>query len=266
MEIPFTRPYFRGDEGAAVAEVDRLGLGLPGPARARVRGGVRRACRRRRRRRDDQLHDGAAARAVRLRRRPGRRGRSSRRCRSSRPRTPSGRTARTPVFADVDPRTGNIDAADGRARHHRPHARRSCRCTSSGCRPTWIRSSSLRGAAGSRSSRTPRARSEPRYRSRPIGSLGPLACFSLHPRKVITTGEGGMIAVAGPGDRRPAAHSCASTRWTCRTWPATRARDVVIESYPERGWNARMTDMQAALGLTPARAARRDPRGATATG
>ena len=44
------------------------------------------------------------------------------------------------------------------------------------------------------------------------------------------------------------------------------ARDVVIESYPERGWNARMTDMQAALGLTPARAARRDPRGATATG
>ena len=27
------------------------------------------------------------------------------------------------------------------------------------------------------------------------------------------------------------------------------ARDVVIESYPERGWNHRMTDMQAALGL-----------------
>jgi perosamine synthetase len=27
------------------------------------------------------------------------------------------------------------------------------------------------------------------------------------------------------------------------------ARDVVLESYPERGWNARMTDMQAALGL-----------------
>ena len=28
------------------------------------------------------------------------------------------------------------------------------------------------------------------------------------------------------------------------------ARDIVIEGYPERGWNARMTDMQAALGLT----------------
>jgi perosamine synthetase len=33
------------------------------------------------------------------------------------------------------------------------------------------------------------------YKGRPIGSLGPLACFSFHPRKVITTGEGGMIAV-----------------------------------------------------------------------
>ena len=36
------------------------------------------------------------------------------------------------------------------------------------------------------------------YKGRPIGSLGPLACFSLHPRKVITTGEGGMIAVQDP--------------------------------------------------------------------
>src|SRR3954471_24172415 len=37
-----------------------------------------------------------------------------------------------------------------------------------------------------------------RYKGRPIGSLGPLARFSLHPRKVITTGEGGMIAVHDP--------------------------------------------------------------------
>ena len=36
------------------------------------------------------------------------------------------------------------------------------------------------------------------YKGRPIGSLGPLACFSFHPRKVITCGEGGMIAVDDP--------------------------------------------------------------------
>jgi perosamine synthetase len=88
-----------------------------------------------------------------------------------------------------------------------------------------------------------------RYRSRPIGSLGPLACFSLHPRKVITTGEGGMIAVHDPAvaDRlRQLRQHAMDVSDLARHG----ARDVVIESYPERGWNVRMTDMQGALGLS----------------
>ena len=93
-----------------------------------------------------------------------------------------------------------------------------------------------------------RAPSAPRYKSRPIGSLGPLACFSLHPRKVITTGEGGMITVEDPEVaarlRRLRQHSM-----DVSDLARHGARDVVIEAYPERGWNARMTDMQAALGL-----------------
>jgi perosamine synthetase len=86
------------------------------------------------------------------------------------------------------------------------------------------------------------------YKSRPIGSLGPLACFSLHPRKVITTGEGGMIAVADPEVaarlRRLRQHGM-----DVSDLARHNARDIVIEGYPERGWNCRMTDMQAALGL-----------------
>jgi dTDP-4-amino-4,6-dideoxygalactose transaminase len=86
------------------------------------------------------------------------------------------------------------------------------------------------------------------YRSRPIGSLGPLACFSLHPRKVITTGEGGMIALQDPV---VAARLRQLRQHAMDLSDLARhgARDVVIESYPERGWNYRMTDMQAALGL-----------------
>jgi perosamine synthetase len=87
-----------------------------------------------------------------------------------------------------------------------------------------------------------------KYRSRPIGSLGPLACFSLHPRKVITTGEGGMIAVNDPdvaGRLRQLRQHAMDVSDLARHG----ARDVVLESYPERGWNCRMTDMQAALGL-----------------
>ena len=86
------------------------------------------------------------------------------------------------------------------------------------------------------------------HRGRPIGSLGPLACFSFHPRKVITCGEGGMIAVHDPAVaerlRRLRQHAMDTSALQRHS-----ARDVVIEHYPERGWNARMTDLQAAVGL-----------------
>ena len=86
------------------------------------------------------------------------------------------------------------------------------------------------------------------YKSRPIGSLGPLACFSLHPRKVITTGEGGMIAVHDPA---VAARLRTLRQHAMDLSDLARhgAKDIVFEGYPERGWNCRMTDMQAALGL-----------------
>jgi perosamine synthetase len=86
------------------------------------------------------------------------------------------------------------------------------------------------------------------YKGRKIGSLGPLACFSLHPRKVITTGEGGMITVSDPEVaerlRRLRQHAM-----DVSDLARHGAKDVIIESYPERGWNHRMTDMQAQLGL-----------------
>jgi dTDP-4-amino-4,6-dideoxygalactose transaminase len=65
---------------------------------------------------------------------------------------------------------------------------------------------------------------------------------------VITTGEGGMITVHDPTVaerlRRLRAHAMDVSDLARHA-----ARDVVIESYPERGFNVRMTDMQAALGL-----------------
>jgi perosamine synthetase len=86
------------------------------------------------------------------------------------------------------------------------------------------------------------------YKGRPVGSLSAMACFSLHPRKVMTTGEGGMITVQDPelGERlrRLRQHSMSVSDLARH-----RTDRVVIESYPEPGFNYRMTDMQAALGL-----------------
>jgi perosamine synthetase len=87
-----------------------------------------------------------------------------------------------------------------------------------------------------------------RYRDRPVGSLGPVSCFSLHARKVITTGEGGMITT---DDAELAARLRRLRHHGMDVSDLDRhaARDVVFEDYPERGWNARMTDFQAAVGL-----------------
>lgn len=83
---------------------------------------------------------------------------------------------------------------------------------------------------------------------RPIGApLSDAACFSFHPRKVLTTGEGGMIATGRPD----IAARCTTLRQHAMSVSDLErhgAARVSIESYPEPGFNYRMTDMQAALG------------------
>jgi perosamine synthetase len=76
------------------------------------------------------------------------------------------------------------------------------------------------------------------YKGRPCGSFGDLSTFSFYPNKHITTGEGGMIVT----DSDAVAEECRSLRNLC----FTAERRFVHERL---GWNLRMTNMQAALGL-----------------
>ncbi len=76
---------------------------------------------------------------------------------------------------------------------------------------------------------------------------GDIACFSFHPRKLLTTGDGGMLTTSN-----------AEIDAKFRLWrqhgmnvPDTvrhSSREVVFESYPELGFNYRLTDIQAAIG------------------
>ena len=87
-----------------------------------------------------------------------------------------------------------------------------------------------------------------KYHGRQIGSEAETACFSFHPRKVITTGEGGMITTS----RADFAERLRLLRQHGMSLSDTArhsARKVVIESYDCLGYNYRMTDIQAAIGV-----------------
>ena len=76
---------------------------------------------------------------------------------------------------------------------------------------------------------------------------GDIACFSFHPRKLVTTGDGGMLTTANPEfDRR-----FRLWRQHSMSVPDTvrhQSNQVTFEAYPEIGFNYRMTDIQAAVG------------------
>ncbi|MEW6054760.1 MAG: DegT/DnrJ/EryC1/StrS family aminotransferase [Nitrospirota bacterium] len=86
------------------------------------------------------------------------------------------------------------------------------------------------------------------YRGKKIGGNGNTACFSFHPRKIITTGEGGMITT---DDSDTAARLRRFRHHGMSVSDIERhlANRIIIETYPEIGYNYRMTDMQAAMGI-----------------
>ncbi|WP_248961928.1 DegT/DnrJ/EryC1/StrS family aminotransferase [Sphaerisporangium perillae] len=151
----------------------------------------------------------------------------------------------TPVFADIDPATGNLTAKTiDAARTPRTRAVivvhqagvpadiDDIRAVHNGL--TLIEDAAC--AAGSR------------YRGRPVGAGSTVSAWSFHPRKLLTTGEGGMLTTDDPEwaarARRLREHgmsvSAAERHASGSTAP---------EEYTEVGFNYRMTDLQAAVGL-----------------
>ncbi len=153
----------------------------------------------------------------------------------------------TPVFADIDPLTYNLDpsateaAITPRTKAIMPVHQIGLPADMDG----FLRIAAERDLALVEDAACAIGAS---YRGRPIGSLGPPACFSLHPRKVITTGEGGMITT-NDVELAERLRKLRQHAMDLSDLARHNATDIVFESYPERGWNARMTDLQGALGL-----------------
>jgi len=87
------------------------------------------------------------------------------------------------------------------------------------------------------------------YKGRPVGGIGDLGCFSFHPRKVITTGEGGMVTT----NRPDLAEKVASYRNHGATGLSTAEREhprnYSMATFNNLGYNLRLSDIQAAVGI-----------------
>ena len=87
-----------------------------------------------------------------------------------------------------------------------------------------------------------------KYKGHHVGSFGNTGCFSFHPRKAITTGEGGMVttndADLAEKIRRLRDHGAAMTDLQRHLG----ARPYLLADHPDAGYNQRMTDLQAAIG------------------
>ena len=86
------------------------------------------------------------------------------------------------------------------------------------------------------------------YKGKRVGAHSPLVCFSFHPRKIITTAEGGVITT----DSKEYAEKITALRqhyMTVSDLARHKTGSIIFESYPEIGYNFRMSDVQAAIGI-----------------
>jgi len=86
------------------------------------------------------------------------------------------------------------------------------------------------------------------YQGHHAGTFGEIGCFSFHPRKSITTGEGGMITTAQPEidhlSRILRDHGASQTDFDRKA----KKLAFLLSDYKHLGYNYRMTDIQGALG------------------
>ncbi|MBT4865560.1 MAG: DegT/DnrJ/EryC1/StrS family aminotransferase [Planctomycetaceae bacterium] len=87
------------------------------------------------------------------------------------------------------------------------------------------------------------------YRGKPVGGLGDIGCFSFHPRKVITTGEGGMVTT----NDAELANRIGCLRNHGASQPpgpqSAPGRPYSMGAFETLGFNLRMSDIQAAVGV-----------------
>jgi perosamine synthetase len=147
------------------------------------------------------------------------------------------RAGATPVLVDVDPLTWNMDVA-GLENHVTPRTKAIMVVHIFGLPVDMDPVIELARRRGLKIIEDAAQAHGQTYRGRPCGAMGDIATFSFYPNKHVTTGEGGMLTTndAKLVDR------CRSLRNLCFKPEQRFVHD-------ELGWNFRMTNLQAAVGV-----------------
>jgi dTDP-4-amino-4,6-dideoxygalactose transaminase len=157
----------------------------------------------------------------------------------------------TPVFVDIEPRTYNLDPRRvAEAITPRTRAILAIHQMGMPCDLPVLADVAARRGIALIEDAACAAGSKIRMKGtwEPIGRpRGEIACFSFHPRKVITTGDGGMLTTSNADFDR----AFRLLRQHGMSIPDTvrhGSPEVIFEEYPVFGYNYRMTDIQAAIG------------------
>jgi dTDP-4-amino-4,6-dideoxygalactose transaminase len=87
------------------------------------------------------------------------------------------------------------------------------------------------------------------YKGNPAGSLGALGCFSFHPRKSVTTGEGGMITTNDDALAELISNLRNHGASVSEEQRHHGAKPYILPDFNMLGYNYRMTDLQASVGI-----------------
>jgi len=156
-----------------------------------------------------------------------------------------------PVFADIEPRTFNLDPCHT-AERIGPRTRAIMVVHQIGLPAQVEAFETLAHQHGLVVIEDAATAFGAKFRGQFLGARGNPTCFSFHPRKMITTGEGGMLLTAS-APQAERAKVLRATGASVSDLVRHQAKGLLQQEYHEAGFNYRMTDIQAAIGLVQLR-------------
>lgn len=153
----------------------------------------------------------------------------------------------TPVFADVDPQTFNL-SPEAFAQAITPRTKAVIPVHLFGLPAEMDAICSIAKKHGIHVVEDAACAAGAEYKGTPVGGFGFAGCFSFHPRKIITTGEGGMVTIQDQG-LAPLINSLRNHGATGPPQGADPTKPHVMATFGRLGYNLRMSDIQAAVGV-----------------